>query len=124
MRRTALILLAATLFAGSVQASDYEPIFGRATCGAAFSCMAGMKNGLDINKVIATANSCVSQNFGFVSSSSLFLDEMGLNGSNCLTAKPPVAKSERGRTMTPRCCIVPAKVSGTCQVSCELYGIR
>lgn len=130
MRRAALLLLAASLFATSATAADITsstPTFGRATCGPAFACPTSLDTETNRGFIVSLANranNCVGTYFGMSTPGGFFEETYGLDSSRCLTTKR-LPKAESGLTMIPKCCVVPVSNDGAaCQIACSQYGTR
>lgn len=93
--------------------------FGSATCPIRVPCPDS--GNLSSSDLVADADSCIKQYFGYTSSSGFFDESYGLDSNNCLSLKQGAAISKgTGTQLIPECCVVKA-ADQSCVISCDIH---
>lgn len=121
MRFFALLLLAAVLlapFASHAASSGSQYSFGSITCPQRVACPDSGAP-LPASEYVASADACVTQNFGpSADGSSFFNDSMAPDSNGCLNTKPVAGVG--GKTpILPHCCLMKLK-DDQCAFNCDL----
>jgi len=124
MRLWTIAILGVALIAGPAMAQQNGQqgggrSYGSANCRPPVPC-----DSTDVSALVANANACISDHFGYPTPASGFFDEnQGLDGDNCLAELPDVLPRGIGGQLTPSCCIIQAG-DNLCNFHCNLYSTR
>ncbi|MBV8059907.1 MAG: hypothetical protein JO126_07720 [Alphaproteobacteria bacterium] len=92
--------------------------FGRAMCSEHFACPQDAY--LPPPALLAAANKCITQNFGYTSPDGFFEDFTTPDLNSCLEGRTDAIPKGIGSQLAPTCCIVPATDGRGCVLQCEL----
>jgi hypothetical protein len=91
-------------------------VFGSSDCPMPVICP-GEIGATSSSEILADANMCINQIFGYSSDDGFFTE--GLDSNNCLTAIPNVLPKGVGARLAPQCCLTQLS-NGKCVVHCSL----
>ena len=108
------------VFAASFVTQAAAHNYAMATCVQHFVCADA--NSAAIATLVAGANACVTQNFGYTSATGFFDPSAGLDSNNCLVPLPDVLPKGAGTPLIPACCARVLPNGSDCVFDCALNG--
>lgn len=93
--------------------------FGSIVCPQKMPCPEDSNGSMSSSALASAGDACITQYFGYTSSSGFFDTNAGLDGNNCLTPIPGLLPTGMGNPLIQACCVVKLPTNA-CAMRCEL----